>query len=123
MPLPIITDLINRQQFAELLLSNPGLIIIKFGADWCGPCKLIEPDVLSAFNSMPDTVQCVIVDIDKSVDLYAFLKMKRMVNGVPVLLCYKKGNTRFVPDEAIGGPNKVKLQLFFDSCLELLNDV
>lgn len=123
MPLPIITDLINRQQFAELLLSNPGLIIIKFGADWCGPCKLIEQDVLSAFSSMPDTVQCVIVDIDKSVDLYAFLKTKRMVNGVPVILCYKKGNTRFVPDEAISGPDKVKLHQFFDSCLELLNDV
>ena len=42
MPLPIITDLANRQQFADLLQSNPGLIILKFGADWCGPCKLMD---------------------------------------------------------------------------------
>jgi len=123
MPLPIITDIANRQQFADLLLSNPGLIIIKFGADWCGPCKLIEADVLSSFSSMPDTVQCVIVDIDKSVDLYAFLKTKRMVNGVPAFLCYKKGNTRYVPDEAFGGADKPKLRQFFASCLDLLDNV
>jgi thioredoxin 1 len=121
MSLPIITNLRDRKQFAELLQANPGLIIIKFGADWCGPCRLIEPDVMSGFHSMPENVQCVIVDIDVSVDLYAYLKMKKMVNGVPVLLCYKKGNLSFVPDEAIGGPDSVKLQRFFQSCLEHLD--
>jgi len=121
MSLPIITNLCDRKQFAELLQVNPGLIIIKFGADWCGPCKLIEQDVISGFRSMPNNVQCVTVDIDVSVDLYAYLKMKKMVNGVPVLLCYKKGNLSFVPDEAIGGPDSVKLRLFFQSCLEHLD--
>ena len=121
MSLPIITNLCDRKQFAELLQVNPGLIIIKFGADWCGPCKLIEQDVISGFRSMPNNVQCVIVDIDVSVDLYAYLKMKKMVNGVPVLLCYKKGNLSFVPDEAIGGPDSVKLRRFFQSCLEHLD--
>ena len=120
MSLPIITNLRDRKQFAELLQANPGLIIIKFGADWCGPCRMIEPDVMLGFHSMPDNVQCVIVDIDVSVDLYAYLKMKKMVNGVPVLLCYKKGNLSFVPDEAIGGPDSVKLHRFFQSCLEHL---
>lgn len=121
MPLPIITDLCNRQQFAELLKTNPGLIFIKFGAEWCGPCKLIEQDIKNAFQSMPDNVQCVMVDIDVSVDLYAFLKMKRMVNGVPAVLCYEKGNVSYVPDEAIGGADKVKLQTFFNTCLDLLD--
>ena len=118
MPLPIITDLANRQQFAELLLSNPGLIIIKFGADWCGPCKLIEADVLSSFSSMPDTVQCVIVDIDKSVDLYAFLKMKKMVQGIPTVLYYAKDNTSYIPDEMCNGTNAAHYDQFFHTCLE-----
>ena len=121
MSLPIITNLCDRKQFAELLQVNPGMIIIKFGADWCGTCKLIEQDVISGFRSMPNNVQCVTVDIDVSVDLYAYLKMKKMVNGVPVLLCYKKGNLSFVPDEAIGGPDSVKLRRFFQSCLEHLD--
>jgi len=121
MTLPIITDLCNRQQFAELLKINPGLILIKFGADWCGPCKLIETDINNAFQSMPDTVQCVIVDIDKSIDLYAYFKMKRMVNGVPAVLCYAKENTSYVPDEAIGGADKVKLKEFFKTCMDILD--
>jgi thiol:disulfide interchange protein len=118
---PIITNLRNRQEFANLLQANPGLVIIKFGADWCGPCKMIEQDVMAGFNSMPDNVQCVMVDIDVSVDLYAFLKMKKMVNGVPAILCYKKGNTSFVPDEGVGGADKIKVRQFFQNCLALLD--
>ena len=34
----IITEL-DRNQFMDLLKVNPGLIIIKFTATWCGPCK------------------------------------------------------------------------------------
>ena len=121
MGLPIITNLRDRQEFATLLQANPGLVIIKFGADWCGPCKMIEPDIMAGFNSMPDNVQCVMVYIDVSVDLYEFLKSKKMVNGIPDILCYKKGNTRFVPDDGVGGADKIKVRQFFRNCLALLN--
>jgi hypothetical protein len=122
MGLPILTNIYDRNQFVELLKANPGLVIIKFGAEWCGPCKLIENDVMVGFRSMPDTVQCVIVDIDKSFDLYAFLKTKRMVNGVPVVLCYKKGNTTYIPDDAISGANVEKLRSFFDTCRSYIEE-
>jgi thiol-disulfide isomerase/thioredoxin len=46
MGLPIITRINGRKHFQELLESNPGVLIIKFGATWCGPCKVIEKDVI-----------------------------------------------------------------------------
>ena len=34
----------DREAFQEILNNNDdGIIIIKFGADWCQPCKLINP--------------------------------------------------------------------------------
>jgi thioredoxin 1 len=108
-------------EFRELLEQNPGIIIIKFGATWCGPCKTIDADVKDIFSKMPETVQCVMLDIDENPEIYAFLKNKRMVNGVPVLLCYKMGNTHYVPDDIIVGANKLHLTAFFERCFALLN--
>ena len=65
MTLPLITKIDNRAHFAQLLQSNPGVFIIKFGAEWCGPCKLIEQDVHNYFNQMPDNVQFAINDVDE----------------------------------------------------------
>lgn len=43
-PIPdsIITEL-SKEDFGRALLENPGALVIKFGAEWCGPCKRIEP--------------------------------------------------------------------------------
>ena len=35
----IITGFNNRNEFLNALKMNPGVIIIKFGAEWCAPCK------------------------------------------------------------------------------------
>ena len=87
MPLPLITELPNLQSFSDLLQKNPGLVIIKFGAEWCGPCKKIEGLVNTWFEKMPDTVQSVIIDVDECFEVYGFLKTKKRVNGIPVILC------------------------------------
>jgi thiol:disulfide interchange protein len=118
---PLITEISDRNHFLELLKhDNPGLIIVKFGADWCKPCKLIESSVLNYFERMPSNVQCVILDIDESFDIYAYLKSKKMVNGIPAILCYKKGNVGFVPNDIVTGTDKTNLHLFFERCISLL---
>ena len=116
MPLPIIYDINSITEFKELLHNNPGLLIIKFGADWCGPCKIIKDDIHSVFLKMPNNVQSVIVDIDNSIEIYTFLKSKKMINGIPVILCYNKDNITHIPDDSIIGSNKYELMLFFERC-------
>jgi hypothetical protein len=39
-----------------------------------------------------------------------------MVNGIPVILCYKKGNTTFIPDDSITGSHPEDLHKFFLRC-------
>ena len=120
--LPIITEVKTRDDFAKLLITNPGLIIIKFGAEWCGPCKKIEGLVHEWFQRTNEKVQCVLIDVDECFDFYGFLKSKKMVNGIPVIMCYKKGNISFIPDDTITGIEPSQLDLFFKRCsLHLLS--
>lgn len=116
--LPIITSVPNLDFFKEIMETNPGLVIIKLGAPWCGPCKVIELDVKEMFSNMPSNVQCLSIDIDENIDLYSFLKKKRIVNGVPAILCYKRGNLSNIPDDYVIGASKEKLYAFSARCIE-----
>jgi len=118
----IITYLQSREHFIRLLEKNPGLIIIKLGATWCGPCKKIKPVVDAFFASSPENVICCEIDVDESFDFYSYLKSKKMVNGIPVMMCYKKGNTSFIPDDSVTGSAPEHLDAFFKRCgLHLLS--
>jgi hypothetical protein len=90
--------------------------MIKLGAEWCGPCKTIKPAVHGFFASSPPQVVCADIDVDKSFDFYSFLKSKKMVNGIPVILCYKKGNATYIPDDIITGSDPQQLHQFFVRC-------
>jgi hypothetical protein len=51
------------------------------------------------------------------------LKSKKMVNGIPVILCYKKGNATYIPDDSITGADPNALAAFFKRCGNHLVDV
>lgn len=121
-PENVITEM-SKDSFSQLLQTNNGLLIIKFGAEWCGPCKNIDPLVYYWMNKLSThpNVQCAIIDIDESFEIYAFLKSKKMVNGVPVILCYKKGNISWIPDKAVVGADERQVNIFFQECFQLTN--
>jgi thioredoxin 1 len=117
MPLPIKTSFENRNDFLEQLKENPGLILIKFGAEWCGPCKRIESTVNNWFDNMTDNVQCYIIDVDDNFDVYAYLKNKKMVTTIPSILCYFNGNISYIPDLLISSSDINQINAFFQKCM------
>jgi len=126
----IITQIDGREAFLGILKNNPGLIILKFGATWCKPCKTIKPIVEAFFATSPDEVACGDLDVDMegNIDVYGYLQTKKMVHGVPVLLCYKKKDPvkeqiSFIPDDSISGANAGDLDAFFKRCGKHLDDI
>jgi thiol:disulfide interchange protein len=116
----IIYDIKSMQEFAQLLQDNPGQLILKFEADWCVPCGKIKEYVATKFEQISTTlehVQCVVVDVDESFEVYAYLKTKKMLNGIPALLMYRKGNTQYTYDESVSGTKTAELDAFFERCL------
>ena len=112
----------TREVFFELLKMNPGVFVFKFSAEWCAPCKAIKKYIDNVSLVLPNnnTIFIYNVDVDECFDLYAYLKQKKMVSGIPTLLAYKKGNAYFVPDASISGTSESDLNHFFNTCLKML---
>jgi thiol-disulfide isomerase/thioredoxin len=109
----------SREHFLECLQLNTGLIIIKIGATWCGPCNNIKKIVNDKFHLFDENVICVNMDIDESKDTYSFLKNKRVFNGtIPAILCWYKDNIDCYPDDICQGSNIKSINDFFDRCIK-----
>ena len=109
----IISSFQNRDEFFNVLKRNPGLVIVKLGATWCGPCHRIAPALEGFFATSPPNVICADIDVDNSVDFYSMLKSKKMVNG----------NATYIPDDSITGADPNQLSAFFKRCGNHLVDV
>ena len=97
------------------------LIIIKFGAEWCAPCKKIKTHCYEWFEKMPENVTCADIDIDEHIDLYVALKSKKMLKGIPILLAYSGGGKKdhwYIPDTSISGVDVKLLDIFFEECIK-----
>ena len=107
----------DRNAFLKLLSENRGVVIFKYTADWCKPCQSIKTQVDSHFKNISNSsVLCFEVNIDECNDLFAFMKTKKMMKGIPTLMAYKKGNTSFVPDDSISGADIGGVNFFFERC-------
>lgn len=89
-------------------------LVVKFTAEWCGPCKKIESYCIEKFQSIQSpNIQCVEIDVDESFDIYAFLKQKKMIQGIPTIFLYRKGKDNYIPDEIVSGTDENELNYFF----------
>ena len=114
MPSAVHTDVaITRNQFADILAANTGVVLFKFGAEWCGPCKKVDPILSKLYDKTPDNVEIYVLDVDDCFDLYSFLKHKKQVNAIPCILGYFRGNVSYAPNLCYVGsdPDEI-IQLF-----------
>lgn len=120
--LPVRTKITDGNDLARILASeNPGIILIKLGATWCGPCKTIEPYIRFYAPRMPVSVQSFVIDIDECPQFYGYLQTRKMVKGVPALLAYYAGNVSYIPDDVVVGANVQQVQSFYERHLIMGN--
>jgi len=112
----VITEM-SKEDFGQLLHNDSVNIVIKFGAEWCGPCKRVDPLVHQWMNKLPPSIQGVMIDIDDNFELYAFLKSKKLINGVPTIMYYKKENKTVIPDGVVVGADESQINTFFTKIL------
>lgn len=83
MSVKIITD----DNFESEVLNNKGMVLVDFGATWCGPCQRQTPIVESFATINHDLVKVCAVDIDDAPVTVA----KLGIRSVPSLLVFENG--------------------------------
>jgi thioredoxin 1 len=93
---------------------------IKFGATWCKPCQMIAPTIKSLNEQVilaKKIINYIDLDVDQCPDLYAFMKQKKMIRGIPVIMCYKKSqyneDTFYVPIDSVTGSSTQDVVNFY----------
>jgi len=113
--LSLMKDIDNWLNFNNILL-------IKFSADWCKPCKKIKHVCDKHFNKMIDNNNIIIVDvnIDNNIDLFFSFKKFKMLKGVPSILAFFGDNKNrykwYIPDDSVSGSNEDDYLDFFKRC-------
>lgn len=74
-------------KFADLINTSEIPVLVDFYADWCGPCKMLEPTIKEFSGEMAGKVKVIKVDVDRN----QAAAQKYGIMGVPTLILFHKG--------------------------------
>ena len=71
--------------FRSTVINQPGPVLVKFGATWCGPCRAVDGELTRLSGAGP--WQVVKIDVDSHRDLARHYG----VTAIPRMLLFKNG--------------------------------
>ena len=62
-------------------------MVVDFGAEWCGPCKVLDPILEEIAEENKDKVKIYKMNIDEN----PMTPQKYGIRGIPTIMIFKKG--------------------------------
>ena len=81
------TKAVSDMTFQQDVLNAPGLVLVDFWAEWCGPCKAIGPALEELAGEYAGKLTVTKVDIDSNPKTPTTYN----VRGIPTLMMFKDG--------------------------------
>lgn len=91
---------LNQQNFDEI--TSKGVVLVDFWATWCGPCKMMAPNVEEIATEYKGKVTVGKVDVDECQELAT----RFGIMSIPTLIVFKDGEKK----EALVG-YRLKIQI------------
>jgi thioredoxin 1 len=76
------------QNFEELVLQNDKPVVVDFWAAWCGPCKMVAPEMEKIAQKYDGAVDVVKVDVDAN----PRLSQAFGIMSIPTIAFFKPGS-------------------------------
>ena len=104
----VATVHLTEQNFDETLARQPGVVMVDFWAEWCGPCKAVAPVLEDLARESAGRVTLAKVNVDDHPGLAA----RYGIRSIPTILFVKQGK---VADQVIGAVPKAKIKEKLDT--------
>jgi thioredoxin 1 len=76
----------KAKTFQELIDGDTP-VLVDFFAEWCGPCKMMQPILEDTAKQLGEKVKILKVDVDRN----PLAASRFQVRGVPTLVLFSKG--------------------------------
>ena len=86
------------EEFKSIVKGDDEIVLACFTAEWCDPCKLMKEELDVLHDELQGVARMITIDIDESKEIV----LKEDVQGVPTIICYKKGKEK----DRVGGYKK-----------------
>jgi thioredoxin 1 len=81
---------VTRENFDQEVLKSPIPVLVDFWADWCGPCKMLEPVLEELAQEYNGKIKLAKVRADTQQELVN----QYNIRAVPTLLLFWNGRVR-----------------------------
>lgn len=78
---------LTEETFKTEVTDAPGPILVDFWASWCGPCKMLAPELEAVSEELGDKLQFAKI----STEDYPNMASQNAVSGIPCLIIFKDG--------------------------------
>ena len=92
----------NDQTFDKDISTNDVPVVVDFGAEWCGPCKVLDPILEEIAVENKDKVKIYKMNIDEN----PMTPQKYGIRGIPTIMIFKNGE---LIDTKVGSLPKLSL--------------
>ena len=79
--------MVTEETFENEVLRSDVPVLLDFGADWCGPCRVLEPVMEKIAADNAGKVKVLKIDADASPGISA----RYRVRGLPTIIAFKGG--------------------------------
>ena len=84
---PMAVATVTEQNFEQEVIRSQIPVLVEFGAEWCGPCKVVAPELAALSEELRGKAKVVSIDIDQS----QLLAREMGIQSVPTFVVFQQG--------------------------------
>ena len=98
---------ITESDFETEVLGADKPVLVDFWAPWCGPCRMVGPEVEAVAAEYAGRVNVVKINVDEQPELAG----RYGIMSIPTIIVFKNGE---IAEQVVGAVNRGKLKEMLD---------